>query len=143
MPQTSRVVSRNLTLPPVSSQISTFPLGAAAGEITVANQDELLYVHNRVEAATDPLEKGEASKDNKHRHQSLPPAAPPAVMADHSHRSQEEDEKQNNRNRSEPSRGHIPAPAGRRCTFLSRQTAVTRAELATVVRVLQMLRGRK
>lgn len=42
------------------------PQGVAAGEITVANQEELQYVHNRDEAATNPLEKGEAAKDNKH-----------------------------------------------------------------------------
>lgn len=42
------------------------PQGVAVGQITVVNQEELLHVHNGVEAADNPLEKGEAAKVNKH-----------------------------------------------------------------------------
>lgn len=91
------------------------PQGAAAGQITVVKQVEFLY--NRVEAVTDPREKGEAARVNKHRHQSAAPAAPPAAIGDHPHRSQEEDEKQNNHNRSEPSRATFQLRLGATARF--------------------------
>lgn len=66
---------------------------------------------------------------------STPPAAPPAEIGDHARQSKEEDEKQNNRNRSEPSRVTFQLRLGAASRFFLGKTTVTRGELARVVHV--------